>query len=90
MAVVGPLIYVTPTNVMMQLGSMFNHGNSVGAAFALLTIGAGVNAGLIGWAGRILACACTTFAWFVTLELVVLGLGLRGGKAALPAGPSRS
>ena len=29
MATVAPLIYVTPTNVMMQLGSMFNHGNSV-------------------------------------------------------------
>ena len=74
MAVVGPLIYVTPTNVMMQLGSMFNHGNSVGAAFALLTIGAGVNAGLIAWAWKSFGLRAT-LAWFLTLELVVIGLG---------------
>ncbi len=74
MATVAPLIYVTPTNVMMQLGSMFNHGNSVGAAFALLTIGAGVNAGLIAWTWKTFGFRAT-LAWFLTLELVVVGLG---------------
>ncbi|MBL9161614.1 MAG: permease [Planctomycetaceae bacterium] len=44
--------YATPLNVMMQVGSMFVHGNSVGAAFVLLTLGAGVNLGLIAWAAR--------------------------------------
>ncbi len=74
MAIVGPFIYVTPTNVMMQLGSMFNHGNSVGAAFALLTIGTGVNAGLIAWTWKTFGPRATC-VWFLTLELVVLGLG---------------
>jgi uncharacterized membrane protein YraQ (UPF0718 family) len=41
--------YATPMIVMSQLGSMFQHGNSVGAAFILLTLGAGVNLGLIAW-----------------------------------------
>jgi uncharacterized membrane protein YraQ (UPF0718 family) len=44
--------YATPLNVMMQVGSMFVHGNSVGAAFILLTLGAGANLGLIAWAWR--------------------------------------
>jgi uncharacterized protein len=79
MAAVGPLIYVTPTNVMMQLGSMFNHGNSVGAAFALLTVGAGVNAGLLAWSWRTFGFRATA-AWFLTLEMVVLGLGYAAEK----------
>jgi uncharacterized membrane protein YraQ (UPF0718 family) len=41
--------YITPLGVMGQLGSMFLHGNSVGAAFVLLVLGAGVNLGLIAW-----------------------------------------
>lgn len=44
--------YATPLNVMMQVGGMFVHGNSVGAAFVLLALGAGVNLGLIAWAWR--------------------------------------
>jgi hypothetical protein len=34
---------------MMRLGLMFEHGNSVGAAFALFELGIGVNLGLIVW-----------------------------------------
>ena len=45
MASVALPLYSTPTTVMMQLGSMFQHGNSVGAAFVLLTIGAGAQPG---------------------------------------------
>jgi uncharacterized membrane protein YraQ (UPF0718 family) len=41
--------YATPMIVMAQLGSMFQHGNSIGAAFILLTLGAGMNLGLIAW-----------------------------------------
>lgn len=44
--------YATPLNVMMQVGGMFVHGNSVGAAFVLLALGAGANLGLIAWAWR--------------------------------------
>lgn len=41
--------YATPMTAMSQLGSMFQHGNSVGAAFILLTFGAGMNLGLLIW-----------------------------------------
>ena len=41
--------YATPLVAMSQLGSMFQHANSVGAAFVLLTLGAGINLGLIAW-----------------------------------------
>ncbi len=83
MATVAPLIYVTPTNAMMQLGSMFTHGNSIGAAFALLTIGAGVNAGLIAWVWRSFGLRAT-LAWFLTLEAVVVGLGYAAEKPLYP------
>jgi uncharacterized membrane protein YraQ (UPF0718 family) len=41
--------YATPLVAMSQLGSMFQHANSVGAAFVLLTLGAGLNLGLLAW-----------------------------------------
>lgn len=41
--------YATPMIVMAQLGSMFQHGNSIGAAFILLALGAGMNLGLMAW-----------------------------------------
>ena len=47
-----PLAYATPLTVMMQIGSMFVHGNSVGAAYTLLAMGAGINLGLIAWSWR--------------------------------------
>ena len=52
MAAVGTPAFLTPTDAMMQIGSMFDHGNSVGAAFVLLSVGAGLNLGLIAWAWR--------------------------------------
>jgi len=44
--------YATPLNVMMQVGGMFVHGNSVGAAYVLLSLGTGANLGLAAWAWR--------------------------------------
>jgi hypothetical protein len=41
--------YATPMTAMSQLGSMFQHGNSIGAAFVLLAFGAGMNLGLVAW-----------------------------------------
>jgi uncharacterized membrane protein YraQ (UPF0718 family) len=52
MAVVGTPAFLTPTDAMMQIGSMFDHGNSVGAAYVLLSVGAGLNLGLVAWAWR--------------------------------------
>lgn len=39
MAAVDTPAFLTPTDAMMQIGSMFDHGNSVGAAFVLLSVG---------------------------------------------------
>lgn len=49
MATLAVPAYATPMTAMVQLASMFQHGNSVGAAFALLVLGAGTNLGMIGW-----------------------------------------
>jgi uncharacterized membrane protein YraQ (UPF0718 family) len=42
-------LYCGPLQGMMRLGLMFEHGNSVGAAFALFELGIGINLGLIAW-----------------------------------------
>ena len=65
--------YATPMTAMGQLGSMFQHGNSIGAAFILLAFGAGMNLGLMAWmwlnyGWRKLA------VWFGLMLLVVVGL----------------
>lgn len=52
MSLVAIPAYATPMLAMSQLGSMFQHGNSVGAAFVLLTLGAGMNLGLAAWMFR--------------------------------------
>jgi len=48
-AVVALPIYSTPLLAMSQIGGMFQHGNSIGAAFSLLILGAGANIGLLAW-----------------------------------------
>jgi uncharacterized membrane protein YraQ (UPF0718 family) len=63
-------VYATPMLAMSQLGMMFQHANSVGAAFILLILGAGTNPGLIGW-------SVAEFGWkraagWLLLVLVVL------------------
>jgi uncharacterized membrane protein YraQ (UPF0718 family) len=45
-------LYATPMTVMSQIGSMFVHGNSVGAAYTLLAVGTGINLGLLAWIAR--------------------------------------
>ena len=63
--------YATPLVAMSQLGSMFQHANSVGAAFVLLTLGAGVNLGMIAWVIRNYGVSRGA-AWLATLLPVVL------------------
>lgn len=65
--------YATPMVAMGQLGSMFQHGNSIGAAFILLCFGAGMNLGLLAWmwwhyGWRKLG------VWFSLMLLVVVGI----------------
>jgi uncharacterized protein len=63
--------YATPMLAMSQLGAMFAHGNSVGAAFALLALGAGMNLGLLAWMIRTYGFR-RSFTWMLLLEAVVV------------------
>jgi len=65
--------YATPMTAMGQLGMMFNHGNSIGAAFALLVFGAGLNLGLLAWMARTYG-GRRSAAWMLILLAVVIGL----------------
>lgn len=65
--------YATPMTAMGQLGSMFQHGNSVGAAFILLIFGAGTNLGLLIWMLRNYGWK-KAVVWFGLMLLIVLGL----------------
>ncbi len=65
--------YATPMVAMSQLGSMFQHANSVGAAFVLLTFGAGVNLGLIAWVSRNYGLL-RGLSWLAILLAVVITL----------------
>lgn len=65
--------YATPMVAMAQIGSMFQHGNSVASAFVLLTLGAGTNVGLIAWMFRAYGLR-RGLAWSAILLAVVLGL----------------
>ncbi len=73
MTVVAVPAYATPMLAMSQLGMMFQHGNSISAAFVLLTLGAGVNLGLIAW--MFARCGVRPgLAWMAMLMAIVIGL----------------
>src|SRR6202030_2563915 len=42
-------LYLGPLQGMMRVGLMFEHGNSVGAAFSLFELGIGLNVGMMVW-----------------------------------------
>ncbi|MFN9198307.1 MAG: permease [Planctomycetaceae bacterium] len=77
--------YASPMMAMSQLGMMFQHGNSVGAAFVLLSLGAGMNLGLVAW-----MFACYGWrragAWLALLLLVVLALSYGIDRPLFPHG----
>ena len=77
--------YATPMTAMVQLASMFQHGNSVGAAFALLALGAGANLGLVAWMVRSYGWY-RSVVWFALLLAVVLGLAYGLDKPLYPHG----
>ncbi len=76
-------VYATPMLAMSQLGSMFQHANSVGAAFILLVLGAGVNLGLVAWIVRNYNWK-KTIVWFSLLLLIVIGLAYGVEKPLFP------
>jgi uncharacterized membrane protein YraQ (UPF0718 family) len=83
MTVVAIPAYATPMTVIGQLGSMFKHGNSVGAAFVLLAFGAGLNLGLLAWAVRNYRLRPAA-VWLTALTLVVVVLAYAVDEPLFP------
>ncbi len=75
--------YTSPVVAMSQLGMMFQHGNSVGAAFVLLTLGAGANLATLVWIGLNYGWRRGA-AWLGLLLAVVLSLAFAIEKPLFP------
>ncbi len=85
MAVMATPIYSTPLLAMSQIGGMFQHGNSIGAAFTLLILGAGANIGLLCWFARTYGIR-KVFIFCMLLVVVTVGLAYAIDKPLYPKG----
>ncbi|MEZ6130077.1 MAG: permease [Planctomycetaceae bacterium] len=83
MAALGIPVYATPMLAMSQMGMMFQHANSIGAAFVLLALGAGMNMGLIVWMLGEYGLKRSS-VWMSILLVVVVGLGYAVDKPLFP------
>ena len=85
MAGVAVPAYATPMLAMGQLGMMFQHANSPGAAFILLVVGAGVNLATLFWfAGKFGFRAVAI--WFFALMLIVVSIAYAINRPLIPPG----
>ena len=82
-------VYSTPLLAMSQIGGMFQHGNSVGAAFSLLVLGAGVNIGLLCWFGGAFGFR-KVIVFLLLLLSMTIGLAYAMDKPLYPKGVSPS
>jgi uncharacterized membrane protein YraQ (UPF0718 family) len=78
-------IYSTPLLAMSQIGSMFQHGNSIGAAFSLLIFGAGINLGIV-WCFFRLFGVRRVLAFLSLLALISLGIAYLISEPLFPKG----
>ncbi len=85
MALVAVPIYATPMQTIGQLGMMFAHANSPGAAFCLLILGTGINLGTLAWLMTNYPWRSVA-TWFLTLMVVVVGLAYALDKPLIPPG----
>lgn len=85
MAGVAVPVYATPMLAMGQMGTMFQHANSIGAAFVLLTLGAGMNIGLVVWLLSSYGFR-KTIVWLLLLAAVAVGLGYAVDGPLTPPG----
>lgn len=83
MSAVSVPVYATPMLAMSQLGMMFQHANSPGAAFVLLALGAGMNLGLAAWMFRQYGIKKSA-VWFALLMVIVLGLAYGVDRPLFP------
>jgi uncharacterized membrane protein YraQ (UPF0718 family) len=84
-AAVATPIYSTPLLAMSQIGGMFQHGNSIGAAFSLLVLGAGINIGLLVWFVRTYGFKRFSML-FLLLVTITVGLAYLIDKPLYPKG----
>ncbi len=84
-ALVATPVYSTPLLAMSQIGGMFQHGNSIGAAFTLLVLGAGANLGLLGWFGSNFGVK-RVLLFYILLFASSVGLAYAIDKPLIPEG----
>ncbi|MEL7497319.1 MAG: permease [Planctomycetota bacterium] len=84
-AILGTPIYSTPLLAMSQIGGMFQHGNSIGAGFSLLILGAGANLGLMVWFGWTFGFRRFALFWLMLSSLTIL-LAYAVDKPLIPKG----
>ncbi len=84
-ALVGTPVYSSPLLAMSQIGGMFSHGNSIGAAFSLLILGAGTNLGLFFWLGKTYG-VFRVFVFYLMLLTTTVGLAYLVDKPLYPKG----
>ncbi|QEG40843.1 permease [Roseimaritima ulvae] len=80
-------VYATPMLAMSQLGMMFQHANSPGAAFTLLILGTGMNLATPYWFGKHYGRKSAAM-WLAGLLLIVLGISYGINKPLVPPGVS--
>lgn len=85
MTLVAIPVYATPMLAMSQLGMMFAHGNSPGAAFCLLLFGTGINLATLVWIYKNYGVRSSSI-WLIALVGIVLGLAYGLERPLLPPG----
>lgn len=85
MSGVSVFVYATPMLAMSQLGMMFDHGNSPGAAFTLLLLGTGVNLATLWWIASNFGYKSTAL-WFCVLFACVVGIAYAVDRPLIPPG----
>jgi hypothetical protein len=85
MAAIAIPVYATPMVAMVQLASMFQHGNSIAAAFTLLVLGTGLNIGMLWWIAKQYGLK-KMLSWVGLLVAFVLVLAYTVGGPLYPEG----
>ncbi len=85
MAVIAMPAYITPMDAMVQLSNMFQHGNSIAAAFTLLILGTGLNIGLLAWSIQYFRWR-KTLVWVAMTMVMVVALGFAINRPLYPTG----
>ena len=84
-AIVATPVHSTPLLAMSQIGGMFQHGNSIGAAFSMLILGAGANIGLLAWFGTTYGFK-RLLVFYLLLAVTTIALAYAIDKPLIPKG----